>query len=224
MNFCRPRFFGREAASVLSAVTQALGLVIRDEEGGEVSGGKRTAEAMLAEWNRGNEWACGAMRAMEGISGIHPIPAKALENQWTWTFQRDDFAMTLFGEQIDVFVPRVMYVLHEGEAKSLAVWPNLIPTALPQVDLIYVARDEMPEGKRGRRTKMALVPWSEVKSGLKGYKVRKDGPLPYLLLDYGSAEDAPEAVVKYVHGLPSHEGEVSGLAPDRLLDDDLARP
>jgi hypothetical protein len=221
INFCRPRFFGREASSVLDAVATDLGLIALTEDGEEIDS-EGIGEEMLDQWNRGNDWACRAILAMHGTgTGVHPFPAKALGDNWVWTYQREQMAEDLFDDDIDVFVPRVMYLRHEGKPRSLAVWPNLIPTAVPKVDLVYVARDELPAGKRGRRTRMALVTYDELRAGLPRFKAKKGGPLPYLLLDYGRAEDAPDDVVKYVHGLPSYEGKLQGLAPDKLIDADL---
>src|SRR5262249_38298399 len=125
MNFCRPRFFGREASSVLTAIACAIPLMIRGEDDEKITDVDDLGEAMLAQWNEGNEWACGAMRSMEGVTGVYPMPAKALENNWMWTYLRDGFAMGLFSDGIDVFAPSVMYLLHEGRAKSVAIWPNL---------------------------------------------------------------------------------------------------
>ncbi|MBY0233035.1 MAG: hypothetical protein K2W96_27450, partial [Gemmataceae bacterium] len=220
INFCRPRFFGREARSVLAGVADDLGLMIHAEDGEAIEDGEELSEEMLRQWNQGNDWACRAILAMSGTTGLHPVPAKVLEECWLWTYQREQYAQGLFEAGSDVFVPRVMWLLHEGRAKSLAVWPNLLPTAIPKVDLVYVGRNEMPAGKKGRRTKPALVPWDEVRKAMKGYKVKKDAPLPYLLLDFGRAEDAPEEAARYVHGLEPVEGKLEGLSPDKLLDEE----
>jgi hypothetical protein len=93
------------------------------------------------------------------------------------------------------------------------------------VDLVFVTRDELPAGKKGRRTSPALVPWDELRAGLPGFEVNDyDHDLPFILMNYASAEEAPVEVVRYVHGLTGMKGKPQLLSADKVLDDDLMRP
>src|SRR5262249_34199248 len=97
INFCRPRFFGREAAQGLREIIAGLRLMIHSEAGDDITDPDRASEEMLAQWNRGNEWACRAILAMHGsATGIYPVPAEALMNYWDWSFNRDELAEDLF--------------------------------------------------------------------------------------------------------------------------------
>lgn len=221
VNFCRPRFFGREASSVLAGVADDLELMIHDEDGGTIDDGDAIAEEMLRQWNEGNDWACRAILAMSGATGIHSLPGDFLHNCWVWTYHREERNSDLFDDGHDVFVPKVMFVERGGELKTLVVYPNVIPTAVPKVDLVLVTRDEMPAGKKGRRTKPALVTWDELRAALPGFEVDEEGPLPFLLLNYGTAEEAPPEVVKFVHGLEAFTDKIQGVSADHVLDADL---
>ncbi|MGL4553468.1 MAG: hypothetical protein ACRC33_20060 [Gemmataceae bacterium] len=218
VNFCRPRSFGREASSVLTGITDGLSLRIHGEDGEQIDDPDDIGEEMLRQWNAGNDWACRALLAMKGTDPVYRLPATLLRGCWVWSYQK---LPHLYEDDIDVFVPAILFLKRGGELKTCAVWPNLIPTAVPKVDLVYVMRNEMPEGKQGRRTKPALVSWDELRAALPAFAVDDQGPLPYILLDYGTAEDAPPEAVRFVHGLPAFTDTVERIGADNVFDEDL---
>src|SRR5262249_34968471 len=97
MNFCRPRFFGREAFEELADVAEGMRLMVIADEGEEITEPGAVGEEMLRQWTRGNDWACRAILGIHGAgAGVHRFPAKALGDNWLWTYQRNDLADSLY--------------------------------------------------------------------------------------------------------------------------------
>jgi hypothetical protein len=114
----------------------------------------------------------------------------------------------------EIFVPRIMFLMIEGEARSVAVWPDGLPILLPQVDLLLVPRrmskPELPD---------AVVPWSAIVEFVQAYPALH-APLTHYKLDY---EDPPEELVDFLAKLPACHIPLDevGLTMDRILDEEL---
>ena len=103
--------------------------------------GEYTPEGFLRGWNAGNRFAHQAYLALEQrgeklIGRHHVLPAKTLRACWEWTYGIDTLYDRVHDDDIDVFIPQVMYALCDGALQTLCVWPQLIPTALPAVGAI----------------------------------------------------------------------------------------
>jgi hypothetical protein len=231
LNYFRPHVFGLEAERVLTQLVEALDLVVSDPQTEGMGEGEYTPEGFLRGWNAGNRFAHQACLALEQegeklIGRHHVLPAKLLRACWEWTYGIEALYDRVHDDGIDVFIPRVMFALCDGVLRTLCVWPQLIPTALPAVDRILVMRDQLPHFAKGVDTANALVPWEEVRKAASGFELvsGEDTPgLQYVLMDYGSGEEAPEELVDFVRALPAFGGKLQGIATDQILDEELVR-
>jgi hypothetical protein len=237
INYNRSHVFALEAERELTALVEHFDLLVEDPQDEGMSRGEYTADGFLRGWNAGNGAAHRVFAQMEsqgerGLSGSLTLPSATLRACWEWSRRRDPLADELFDdEDIDVFVPRVMFLRHEGRALSFCVWPNLIPSALPQVDRIVLSRNELPEPWASHSTEgLVLIDWEQLRAVLLGFDEveERDGageaaPLPYLLMTYARGEDAPEELARYVIGLPGVEGKLQWAAPGEVLDEELVR-
>jgi hypothetical protein len=232
LNYYRPHVFGLGAERVLTPLMEALDLVVSDPQTEGMGEGEYTPEGFLRGWNAGNRFAHQAYLALEQqgekiIGHQHVLPAKTLRACWEWTYGIDALSDRVHDDDIDVFIPRVMFVLCDGTLQTLCVWPQLIPTALPEVDQVLVMRDQLPPPfANGVDTANAVVPWQEVRKAASGFElVPGEGTsgLQYVLMDYGSAEEAPAELVNFVRALPAFGGQLEGIAIDQILDEELVR-
>jgi hypothetical protein len=88
-------------------------------------------------------------------------------------------------------------------------------------------RDELPARfANGVDTAKAVVPWQDVRKAASAFEVvsgEGNSGLPYVLMDYGSAEQAPAELINFVRGLPAFGGKLQGIATDQILDEELMR-
>src|SRR5205823_1663864 len=86
------------------------------------------------------------------------LPAAEIERCWRWNYQRETL-VDHFDESL--FVPRIMFLRHDGRVVSFIVWGDAIPLALPRVDFLLLFRKEVSEAEdAGEEPDLALVPWS----------------------------------------------------------------
>ncbi|HYT88607.1 MAG TPA: hypothetical protein VEL76_07850 [Gemmataceae bacterium] len=232
VNYFRPHIFGLEVERILTALVKDLDLVVSDPQNEGMGDGEYTPEGFLRGWNAGNRFGHQAYLAMEQkgetlIPQHHVLPAKTLRACWEWTYGIDALYEHFHADDIDVFIPRVMYALCDGKLQTLCVWPQLIPMALPVVDLVLVMRNELPKRfAKGVDPANAVVPWKEVRKAASAFEVisgKKAPGLKYLLLDYGKAENAPPELVEFVRRLPAFSGQLQLIATDQILDEELVR-
>jgi hypothetical protein len=231
LNYFRSHVFGLEAERVLTPFVEALDLIVSDPQTEGMGDGDYTPEGFLRGWNAGNRFAHGAMLSLQDkgetlLGGQHTLPAKTLRACWEWTFGIDDLYERVQDDNIDVFIPRVMYALCDGALRTFCVWPQLIPTALPAVDVVLVMRNELPQGAQGGETGNAVVAWNDVRKAASKFKLvpgKATAGLQYVLMDYGTAEEAPPELVSFVRDLPAFAGQLQGISLDRILDDELVR-
>lgn len=231
LNYFRSHVFGLEAERELTPFVEALDLIVSDPQTEGMGDGDYTPDGFLRGWNAGNRFAHGAMLSLQDkgetlLGGQHVLPAKTLRACWEWTYGIDDLYEEFHDDLTDVFIPRVMYALCDGALRTFCVWPQLIPTALPAVDLVLVMRDELPKSALGAETGNAVVAWKDVRKAASEFELvsGKAAPgLKYVLMDYGTAEEAPAKLVNFVRGLPAFAGQLQGISLDRILDDELVR-
>jgi hypothetical protein len=229
LNYYRPHIFGLEAEQTLTRLVKALDLVVSDPQSEGMGDGEYTPEGFLRGWNTGNRFAHQAYLALEQrgekiIGHQHVLPAKTLRACWEWTYGINTLYDRVHDDDIDVFIPRVMFALCDGALRTLCVWPQLIPTALPAVDRILVLRDQLPAHlAEGTNTTRALVTWQQVCEAASGFERESWKGLEYVLLDYGTAEEAPDELIDFVRALPAYDGTIQGIATDQILDEELVR-
>ena len=231
LNYFRSHVFGLEAESPLTRLVRDLDLVVSDPQTEGMGDGEYTPDGFLRGWNAGNRFAHQAMLSLKGqgeqlLTQRHVLPAAVRRAAWEWTYCIDRLYDDLHDDDIDVFIPQVMYVQCDGTLRTVCVWPQLIPTALPAVDRVLVMRNELPpQFAGGVNTANALVPWADVRETAMDFElVPADGTgLDYVLMDYGTAEEAPDELVELVRGLPSFGGKLQGVPADQILDEELVR-
>jgi hypothetical protein len=232
LNYYRSHVFGLEAERILTPLVEALDLVVSDPQTEGIGESKYTPEGFLRGWNAGNRFGHQACLALEQrgeklIGQQHVLPAKKLRACWEWTYGIDALYDRVHADEIDVFIPQVMFALCDGALQTLCVWPQLIPTALPAVDRVLVLRDELPPRlAKGVDTANAVVPWQEVRKAASGFELvsGKGTPgLKYVLMDYGSTETAPAELVGFVRALPAFGGKLQRVTTDQILDEELVR-
>jgi hypothetical protein len=232
INYFRPHIFGLEAERVLTALVRDLDLVVSDPQNEGMGEGEYTPEGFLRGWNAGNRFGHQAYLALEQkgeklVTQHHVLPTKTLRACWEWTYGIDSLYEYFHDDDIDVFIPQVMYAQCDGALRTLCVWPQLIPTALPAVDLVLVLRNELPKRfAKGVEPTNAVVPWKEVRKAASAFEVasgKKAPGLKYLLLGYGEAKKAPAELVEFVRGLPAFTGALQLVRTDQILDEELVR-
>jgi len=194
--------------------------------------GEYSPEGFLRSWNAGNNFTASAVRQMKQqgekmLTGNLSLPADVNRKLWEWNYTRGDLCEHLLeAEEIGVFVPLIMLFREDGQARTFCVFPNLVPTAVPKVDRVFVMRNELPEPHDGdSKETPAWVSWDELRAASAEFEVReRDAPLPFLLLfseDYSSQETAPEGLARWVAGLPDWPAKPEFVPVDQVLDAEL---
>src|SRR6185369_5030786 len=98
----------------------------------------------LRGWNAGNKFAHQAMRSTPDYSKPLCLPEKRLYECWLWNLRRNDLQAKL---GTGAFVPMIMFFEMNGEARTMCVWGDAIPIALPKVDSVFLVRKELIANK-----------------------------------------------------------------------------
>src|SRR5262245_39347588 len=189
MNCFRPHTFGLEAERVLTPFVKRFQLVVDDPQVDGMGEGEYSPEGFLRSWNAGNRFAASAMRQMKQrgetmLTGTLALPADFNRTVWEWNYTRDELSEDLFEEEeIDVFVPLVMLFREGGQARTFCVFPNLVPSAVPKVDRVFIMRTELPEPHDGQSNETpGWVTWDELQAACAAFEVREEeAALPFLL-------------------------------------------
>lgn len=217
LNYFRPHIFGLEAEPEVSAFVERFNPVIEDPQVQGMANGPYSAEAFLSGWNCGNEVAYRSIIESHGKSNnFLSLPAAAIEGAWQWN-RAVPKMQAAHGESL--FVPKIMMLNVGGHAKSSVVWGDGIPTLLPEVDIVFVYRDELaPKPLFGQRTKdHCLVTQSELDDVLEPLS-EKGYPLPVRTPTY---VEAPAVISKFVRKLPKYTGPLERVTMDRVLSREL---
>jgi len=214
INFCRPSFFGKEAEPELSAFIERFDLLVDDPQIDGMGVGEYDSTKFLYGWSKGNELGYQVLVQGEGANTIFTAPSLQLERIWRWNYERRRL-QTQIGE--GCFVPRIFFLEVEGKAKSAVVWPDAIPSLLPQVDYLFVDRQELAPRRFLRAIPdRALMPWHKAEPVIRDHSsVTETGAL---LLSYSSP---PSKIVKMVRNLPPESQALRGIPDDAVLDAEL---
>jgi hypothetical protein len=232
MNYYRPHTFGLEAERVLTPFVGKFGLVVDDPQTEGMGQGEYSPEGFLQSWNAGNRFAASAMRQMKQrgekmLTGTLSLPSESNRLIWEWNYTREEICEELLeGELIGVFVPLIMLFREADQVRTFCIFPNLVPTAIPKVDRVFILRTELPEPYDGdSKETPGWVSWDELRATAAEFEVREeDAPLPFLLLfgeDYASQETAPRNLARWVAGLPDWPDKPDFVAMDQVFDAEL---
>jgi hypothetical protein len=214
INYYRPSFFGKEAEPELHAFIERFDLLVDDPQIGGMGVGEYDSAQFLRGWTKGNELGYQAVLQGGEAKAIFTAPTLELERIWRWNYERRRLQAQI-GERH--FVPRIFFLEVEGAAKSAVVWPDAIPSLLPQVDYLFVDRQDLAPRRwfRGIPDR-ALVPWHKAETVIRAHaSVTETGAF---LLSYSSP---PSKLVKMVRNLPPQTHALRGIANDAVLDAEL---
>ncbi len=215
LNFYRPHIFGLEAELEVRAFVKALNLLVSDPQIGGMGEGEYSTEGFLAGWNIGNRFAYSAVS--QGQPDLKPLllATAQIETCWRWNFAKTSLQERL-GDQ--VFVPRYMFVEHEGKAMRMIVWPDGIPTTIPESDVIAIPRKSIL-GKRffGPKEDVVFVLWNDVQPLLERFPKKLESP-PYYFLSYS---EAPASVTTCIRKIRPTLRKPNGVAIDKILNLEL---
>ncbi|WEQ56658.1 hypothetical protein LV564_06155 [Komagataeibacter nataicola] len=117
---------------------------IRNPQGNDTQGNPYSADEFLTGWQAGNILAIGVMEsASPAECAMRTIPHDVLVRSWEW-----NVTLVARREQLerDQFIPRMIYLLIEGQARTAIIWGDGVAAVLPQVDYVLVA--QVHEGER----------------------------------------------------------------------------
>ncbi len=223
LNYYRPHFFGLEAEEEVSAFVQKFDLSVADPQAEGMGEGRYSRDGFLQGWNAGNRvgyrvYAGTAAKATAPTTPPPTLPTTELERCWTWNRARKGLQERMGQER---FVPRIMFILQEDAVRTMAVWPDASPIAIPRVDLVCLARTELaPKKLFGKREPdFALVPFEEMAPFLAGAVPVAEG-VPYSLL---KQERLPLDLIGFISSREPWLVRPKGLSPDSVLNEELVR-
>jgi hypothetical protein len=214
VNYYRPHVFGLEAELEVRALVEKFQLQISDPQSHGMGGEEYSAQGFLNGWNYGNE--IGYRSILQQGENPLSLPTAVIESCWQWNFQRDDLKKEL-GD--DVFVPRFMFIIHDGAVRPTVVWPDGIPTALPETELLIIPRKSvLPKKFLVLSTQdTVLATRAEVEEVMQRYPL-KQAALPYRLLTYSTP---PPEIVDFLQGLKPMSGKLDAVTVDKILNAEL---
>ena len=215
LNYFRPSPFGLEAEPEVKAFVDAFDMTVSDPQTHGMGDGEYSSELFLSGWNHGNEFGYAAiLRDPANRENLISLPTADLISAWSWNCARNDLQRVL-GES--KFVPRIMFILIDGQPATAAVWPDGIPIAVPCVDYFLVPRKELAPRRFLRRAEdQVLVSQEQVLPIFRRFSsARPDG---ILVLNY---VNVPREIRAFVEGLPSNEREITGVTADKMLNREL---
>lgn len=208
INYCRPSFFGLESEIEIAELLKRFPCQIHDPQMNGMGDGPYSREGFLRSWNAGNEFGTGAILSQSARETIWSLPSSELHRAWHWNYTQPLRQAACGNGQ---FVPQILYMNIAGHARTVAVWGDGLPTLLPPVDFVLVARP----GPRGNE--FGFVSWEQLTQLLTtiGYQCGPEGfNLNYLA--------RPKAVVDFVENIMTADiSELSRLSPDHVLDEEL---
>jgi hypothetical protein len=215
VNYFRPSSFGLEAEPEVKAFVDAFDMTVSDPQTHGMGDGEYSSKLFLSGWNHGNEFGYAAiLRDPANRENLISLPTDELLGAWYWNRARNGLQQEL-GES--KFVPRIMFVLIDGQPATAAVWPDGIPIAVPRVNYFFVPRKELAPRRFLRRVEdQTLVSQAQVLPIFNRFAIeRPDG---ILVLNY---VNAPREIRAFVEGLPTDKREITGVSADKVLNREL---
>ena len=215
LNYMRPHIFGLEAESEVRALVEQFGLLVSDPQIDGMGEGEFSTEKFLDGWNAGNEMGYRAYLKEKLAEAVFSLPTAQIEASWRWNMAKDSL-QAAFGES--VFVPKLFFLRHGATVKSAVAWPDGIPIAMPDADLIAIQRkDILPKRFLFTREDFVIAERAEVEVMLQEFPLEQ-GAAPYRLLNY---EAVPESVLVCLRSLTATKEKPEAVSTDRILNAEL---
>jgi hypothetical protein len=218
INYNRPSFFAAEAAPEIAAFVENFNLIVDDPQIDGMGRGTFSMEKFATGWNKGNSWATSAVRLNSESDTPLTYPAQRLLGAWRWNLSRSD-RQSQIGESI--FIPKISFGTRSGQVSTFAVWPDAIPTLLPQVDFVLIVRDELARRRwfGTKKTETLAAPWEAIETELSAFQHSKD-PLFHFRIEYD--RPTPKVIELVKREWPAVSKETfSGVSPDKVLDSEF---
>lgn len=209
----RADILGREFSEEWSATATALSCEWRAVDAGDTE--------LLEAWRRQNR---DRLEQPEFRQSVDHIAREELQAAWAWNHTRDDIQSQLSG---GLFVPGIVFFADRAdsrprEARRAVVWPDAIPIAIPETDLLVLSvpdsnRLETPAGPRiiemDRATEI-------IRSEDASLIERHEDPAPHWKLSWSTApynliDDLAAA------GVTAEETNWKGLSTSSVVETDL---
>ena len=209
LEFVRPSFFAEEATRELEPFTGQFGTTVIDPQNPSVT--TYTTPALLKGWEAGNREACGPYHRKGVADPRFTLPRSRLLATWQWNYRRKALQE---GERDGLFVPKIWFIRTDERVATAVIWPDAMPMRAPQVDYVIFSRETLaPRGLVGKRSDVAVVPWSQVSPLVTG-DAFYDSPFvswrvtdPFVLT----------GLAQTVHRLPGNDMPAL-VPPDKVLD------
>jgi hypothetical protein len=215
LNYFRPHIFGLEAAPELKAFVERFDFLVADPQINGMGDGEFTTEGFLRGWNHGNAFAYRAMIGQNREQPLLTLPTARIEECWRWNSAKDELQEQL-GE--DIFVPRILFMERAGTVATAVAWPDGIPIAFPESDVVLIQRKQILPRRFFRSVEdMVMANRSEVEPIVNEFPLEQ-GALPYRLLSYTSV---PESVISQLRAFEAAEEKPNGVSVDRVLNTEL---
>jgi hypothetical protein len=138
--FCRPHFFGREAAIILNGFSKHFGFTVHDRQAERE--GTFLAEDFVRVWDQCNRMITPEILRRAG-GKVLSRPRSELESVWICNLARRRIQKELGAA---VFVPAIKWLKIDNKLCSVVMWPDGVATLIPAVDKIVVPRSVVPRG------------------------------------------------------------------------------
>lgn len=215
LNYMRPHVFGLEAEPEVRALVDHFGLLVSDPQIDGMGEGEFSTEKFLSGWNAGNEMGCRAIFSRDPNHSAATMPTAQIEACWRWNMAKHALQETF---DDSVFVPKLFFLRHGDGVRCAVVWPDGIPIAMPDSDLIVIQRkDVLPKRFLFSNEDVVIAERAEVERMLQEFPVEQ-GALPYRLLDY---EVVPESVLACLRSLTATKEKPEAVATDHILNAEL---
>lgn len=216
LNYFRPHVFGLEAEREVKALVEKFDLLVSDCQIDGMGEGEFSSQQFLSGWNKGNEFGYRAIIEQNPNEKLLTLPTAKIETCWRWNFAQAELQQKL-GD--DVFVPRFMFLKRAGEVATSVVWPDGIPIAIPEADIVFIQRKTILPKKFFRSSEdKVLATWSEVSPILQQFPIEEHDALPYRLLLYTAP---PDSVVSHLRGLKPNVEKPEGTSCDQILNAEI---
>lgn len=122
INYFRPSYFVQEAEPEVTAFVRKFDMVVSDPQMHGMGEGEYDPELLKSGWNHGNDFGYSAiLRAPKNETNIVLLPSAPLLSAWSWNVERQKLQDKLGDSK---FVPRILFILLDGDVKTAAVWPD----------------------------------------------------------------------------------------------------
>jgi hypothetical protein len=216
LNFYRPHFFAIEAEPEVHNFVKHFGFKIHDPQTKGMGEGQYNTDGFFSGWNHGNEFGYKAiMKSEEPPEVINTLPGNNLEAIWRWNYVKQE-TQNNFVE--DIFVPGIIFIQKGGKLLSIVVWPDAIPTLIPQVDAIVIPRQELaPRRIFKKRDDLCIVNFGQALPLLEPFRTN-EYVIPSFKLSYSNA---PDNIKSFVKNLKPLSGDMNGVPVDQILNEEI---